>query len=58
MFRTIPKVGPTGAGVRMEASRIISKATSMMSSSINIENGTFSRVPAMENNKSVGIISW
>lgn len=54
---TIPRVGPTGAGVLIEASRIISKATSMIRSSMSIENGTFSRVPAIEKSKSVGIIS-
>ena len=42
----------------MDASRIISKATSIISNSISIENGTFSRVPAIEKSKSVGIISW
>ena len=42
---TIPKVGPTGAGVRILASLIISKAISMMISSISIVKGTFSRVP-------------
>ena len=55
---TIPKVGPTGAGALIDASRIISKATSIMSSSISIEKGTFSLVPAIEKSKSVGIISW
>lgn len=57
MFRTMPSVGPTGAGVRIEASRIISNATSIISSSMSMENGTFSRVPAIEKSKSVGIIS-
>lgn len=55
---TIPSVGPTGAGVLIEASRIISKAISIIKSSISIENGTFSRAPEIENSRSVGIISW
>lgn len=53
----MPSVGPTGAGVLIDASRIISNATSIIRSSISIEKGTFSRVPAIENSKSVGIIS-
>lgn len=42
---TIPSVGPTGAGVRILASRIISNAISIIKSSISMVNGTFSRVP-------------
>ena len=54
----MPSVGPTGAGVLILASLIISKAVSIISSSTSIGNGTFSLVPAIENSKSVGIISW
>lgn len=42
---TMPSVGPTGAGVRILASRIISKAISIIKSSVSIVKGTFSRVP-------------
>ena len=54
---TIPIVGPTGEGVLMLASRIISNATSIINNSISIEKGTFSRVPAIAKSKSVGISS-
>ena len=53
----IPSVGPTGAGVLMLASRIISKAISIIKSSKSIVNGTFSRVPAIAKSKSVKINS-
>ena len=54
----IPNVGPTGAGVLILASRIISNAISIIKSSKSIVKGTLSRVPAIAKSKSVKINSW
>ena len=55
---TIPIVGPIGDGTLKPASRINSKDNSSTNNSKIIGKGTLAREAKMENNNSVGNISW
>ena len=55
---TIPIVGPIGEGTLSPASRINSKDISIIKISTITGKGTFSREAKIENNNSVGRISW